>query len=374
MKTQMLRFGLWLGGLALVSVAIAQAPMPPPPPAPPAPPAADVLMATAGGFTGPNVHFIAAEPAMLGKPVTGAPYSAEAVTETVRTLGDGTRIQASQTTRIYRDSEGRTRQERPMPARGAADGTEQRVQVMISDPANRTFTVLDPQAKTARVVKLPALPHLPRKPAPPVPGSSSTEADIEVVEGPRPGQTYVFSQSSTRESSSTDRVERTDENGRTVVVERRVELRGDVPVAAAPAIPPMPPMPPIPEVGAGGFQSVQMTWIRNPELVEMEGLGERMIEGLTAKGGRRTSTIPEGAIGNDRPITSIDEEWTSPELQVTLLRTTKDPQVGEITYRLTNIHRGEPLKDLFEIPPDFKVVEGGPGAMRIELRTMPEMP
>ena len=43
--------------------------------------------------------------------VRGAPYSAEAVTETVQALADGNRIVRQSVTRIFRDSEGRTRRE-----------------------------------------------------------------------------------------------------------------------------------------------------------------------------------------------------------------------------------------------------------------------
>ena len=35
-----------------------------------------------------------------------------------------------------------------------------------------------------------------------------------------------------------------------------------------------------------------------------------------------------------------------------------DPRYGETTYRLTNIVRGEPAFMLFEVPQDFKVIEG----------------
>jgi hypothetical protein len=41
----------------------------------------------------------------------GAPYSAEAVTETLQVLSDGTRISRKNITRVFRDSEGRTRRE-----------------------------------------------------------------------------------------------------------------------------------------------------------------------------------------------------------------------------------------------------------------------
>src|SRR5258706_100841 len=38
-----------------------------------------------------------------------------------------------------------------------------------------------------------------------------------------------------------------------------------------------------------------------------EPLGTKQIEGVNAKGVRRSETIPAGTIGNDRPITIIDE-------------------------------------------------------------------
>ena len=41
----------------------------------------------------------------------GAPYSADAVTESTQVLPDGNRINRKVTTRVYRDSEGRTRRE-----------------------------------------------------------------------------------------------------------------------------------------------------------------------------------------------------------------------------------------------------------------------
>src|SRR5215217_5693328 len=41
----------------------------------------------------------------------GRPYSAEAITESLQVLADGNRISRHSVTRIYRDSEGRTRRE-----------------------------------------------------------------------------------------------------------------------------------------------------------------------------------------------------------------------------------------------------------------------
>jgi hypothetical protein len=95
-----------------------------------------------------------------------------------------------------------------------------------------------------------------------------------------------------------------------------------------------------------------------------ESLGTRTIEGLKATGRRTTTTIPTGQIGNDRPIEITDERWESPELQVLLSSRHSDPRTGIVEYRLTNVSRAEPPADLFQVPPDYTVNEGGAGGRR----------
>ena len=53
-----------------------------------------------------------------GKRVTGAPYSAQAVTESLQTLGDGNRIVRSRRQPCIATSEGRTRREQTFKAIG----------------------------------------------------------------------------------------------------------------------------------------------------------------------------------------------------------------------------------------------------------------
>ena len=72
-----------------------------------------------------------------------APYSAEAMTESVQLLADGNRIVTKNTTHIFRDSEGRTRREQLNAA-----GTDV-VSVNITDPSSGTTYVLDPASRTA---------------------------------------------------------------------------------------------------------------------------------------------------------------------------------------------------------------------------------
>lgn len=89
-----------------------------------------------------------------------------------------------------------------------------------------------------------------------------------------------------------------------------------------------------------------------------ESLGKQTIEGVQCEGTRNVMTIPAGEMGNELPINVVTETWYSPELQVTVLRKFNDPRYGEDIYRLTNINRAEPAKELFEVPSDYTIKEG----------------
>jgi len=65
------------------------------------------LPSPGGRFGG--ARFVHAEPFSGGKVVTGAPYSAQAVTEHIQILADGNTIHTTTTANVYRDSQGRTR-------------------------------------------------------------------------------------------------------------------------------------------------------------------------------------------------------------------------------------------------------------------------
>jgi hypothetical protein len=85
-----------------------------------------------------------------------------------------------------------------------------------------------------------------------------------------------------------------------------------------------------------------------------EALGQQVMEGVMAEGTRTTTTLEAGAIGNDRPISIVSERWMSPELQTAVMTKRTDPRTGEETFRLTNVHRGEPGADLFLLPPGYQ--------------------
>ncbi|MDX2180460.1 MAG: hypothetical protein SFV18_12770 [Bryobacteraceae bacterium] len=102
--------------------------------------------------------------------------------------------------------------------------------------------------------------------------------------------------------------------------------------------------------------------------VKTEQLGKSTMEGVAVTGTRTTMTIPAGEMGNERAITVTSEQWVSDELQTTISSKRSDPRMGESSMRATNLRRGEPARYLFEVPSDYKVVEGGGPGMQIERR------
>ena len=75
---------------------------------------------------------------MASKTVTGRPLSATEERHTLQVLGDGTRIERTDTNKFYRDDQGRTRTERP-------DGT-----VIVSDPVQGVSAEINGNRKMIR--------------------------------------------------------------------------------------------------------------------------------------------------------------------------------------------------------------------------------
>jgi hypothetical protein len=91
--------------------------------------------------------------AFIPPAVVGAPYSADQIQEHVQTLNDGTHITETQMhMKLYRDSQGRTRTERPL-MMGLPNGQDSPTVVEITDPAEGVRYTLDVQNKIAHRVK-----------------------------------------------------------------------------------------------------------------------------------------------------------------------------------------------------------------------------
>jgi hypothetical protein len=81
--------------------------------------------------------------------VTGAPYSAQAVTEITQTLGDGNRIVRKVTASVYRDSSGRVRRDQVLAAVGSWIPDEQPKTTFIDDPVAHYHYLLNADKQTA---------------------------------------------------------------------------------------------------------------------------------------------------------------------------------------------------------------------------------
>lgn len=126
--------------------------------------AAGTLAAQGPGrrFAGPggpgDFALLHAEFGISNKVVTGAPYSAQAVTQFTQTLSNGDHVQRTTTASIARDSQGRTRVDRSINAVGAlsaAPGRSARA-VVIHDPVAEMSYALDPVNKIARSMPMHA--------------------------------------------------------------------------------------------------------------------------------------------------------------------------------------------------------------------------
>jgi hypothetical protein len=110
-----------------------------------------------------------------------------------------------------------------------------------------------------------------------------------------------------------------------------------------------------PQAGTAPALPFQRNEIVKPPTVEP--LGTKTIEGLTVTGTRTTRVItPAGG----EPIVSVTEVWYSHDLQMVILSVSDDGESGHSVMRVTNIVRGSPSEQLFQVPPDYTVKDGNP--------------
>ncbi len=267
--------------------------------------AGTATVTTGGSVAG---SFTTGPPPFAAPAITGAPYSGEEVTERVQTLADGTHItQTTMGRRVFRDSLGRTRSERPL-AMGPPAG-EAPVIVEITDPVAGFQYTLDAQKKVAHRFALPP--------------------------------------------SNQGQTGRIPANARPAMVVRSGEISATPPPPPPDgmAMPAMIAAAPLPAIAGR-----QPDGRPRPEF-KNESLGTQTVDGVLCEGRRMTTTYPVDFMGNDRPIVVTQETWTSTELKMAILRKTSDPRSGDSTFEIRNLSRTEPDASLFQAPPDYSVVE-----------------
>jgi hypothetical protein len=87
----------------------------------------------------------------------------------------------------------------------------------------------------------------------------------------------------------------------------------------------------------------------------VEDLGTRNIAGIETVGRRETATIEVGAIGNDQPLTSMNETWHAQDLGINLLSVRSNPMFGKQTFTITELSAVEPDPQIFQLPAGYQV-------------------
>lgn len=229
------------------------------------------------------------------KVVRNAPFSAEAVSESEQILADGNKLTRSETTRIYRDSQGRYRREQILnlgSSIGSVIGMQQTISIF--DPVAGVRFLLNPSAKTARRTLV-------------------TVSNSE-------GKTIINIQQPTQP------INRSQKETEVFTFQKQANIKQNS--------------------------------IITTETSKTESLGIREIEGVKAEGTRNTSTVPAGAMGNEKAFDIVYDRWYSEELQEIVLSKHIDPRFGIQTYRFINIKRNEPDRNLFTLPTDYKITDG----------------
>lgn len=300
----------------------------------------------ATAFAQQDVAKVIAETWVSGdKVVKGQPFSAEAVSESVQTLSDGNRIVHNSTTKLYRNSEGRFRREFAH-GTGGMLGTAYSFEpgVTITDQLGGRF-LLDSTMRTVR----PLTVVEPRKIEIPT-LTAEQKAALEKLRV---------------ELKLTDTSQVTEEQ-RKVIKKLKEELKITTPlIITSEGFKPAHSISTAINSSVGGTVRAiapvtgaltLATTVGGQSNFETktEQLGSKNIEGVEAEGTRSVTTIPAGAIGNERPIETVYEKWYSKELQLVVMSKRSDPRFGEQTYRLTNIVRSEPDPSLFSVPAGYK--------------------
>jgi hypothetical protein len=231
--------------------------------------------------------------------LAGAPYSAEETNTTTQTLFDGNRIVNTSTTKVYRDSQGRTRVERTLGNIGAVPAGQPSVSVTINDPVAGVHYSLDSASRTAF--------------------KSSTGSGNEA-------------------GVTTARLKK---------LQDEMQISTTTMTKARTA-----------EPGTFTFTTAANGTVAFKSSGKREDLGASNIAGVPVTGSKTTTVIPAGTMGNDRDITISDERWYSPDLKMNIMTKHSDPRMGETVFQVNNLTRSNPDPSLFQVPSDYQIKEG----------------
>lgn len=241
--------------------------------------------------------------------ITGAPYSAEVVSEGWQMLPDGTRSEQNRLlSREYRDQQGRTRSERKIYL--GPNAPESPFIVEITDFLAGYRYLLDPEKKIAHRSAL-------------IQAGSAKEP-------PPPGH-------------RTASVASLDSDGNVTLA----QMQESVPPASSAPNPD--------QNGSSGAVTMNKRGTRSKSGQHFDSLGVRKIEGVSVEGVRYTNQTSSAGSNEQRSQLAVSEVWTSPELKVVVLSKVTEPENSERLVRLTHLKREVPDPQLFEVPAGYEV-------------------
>jgi len=290
------------------------------------------------------------------KIIQNAPFSAEAVTESVQILWDGTKIVRKMSSKLFRDREGRFRREDSKMQLGmAADNFDIAEKIFIIDPVAGLKFELDMEARMYERKSMKPRFEL------------NKNSDFKLQMNDEKFRIKMEERGKQEERRVKQEEERVKEQERRIQQEEKHEQQSsnsreqkieiennkeddgdDKKPKPTPVERVLPVKKPVVEIKAD----------KTAKQASTESLGVKEIEGVTVEGTRVTTVIPVGTIGNDRDIKVVYEKWYSKELQLTVYSKHTDPRFGEQIYRLTNLSRDNPPMSLFQPPADFENEDG----------------
>jgi hypothetical protein len=293
------------------------------------------------------------------KIVKDAPFSADAVNESVQLLFDGNKITRSVKSQLYRDGEGRFRRdEMPKPV-GIGSFAEMPKSITIFDPVAGLKFFLDSKSKTVRQTEFKSKMvriekkqleiekrkeiQLEKRTENEKRREAENEKRTEIEKRKEAEKSSnENSNENSNETSNSNQTGESDKKIKNPTDKKPLDFKNSPKPLFRATKPKMPVEASLPVLPKGE--------------VKTESLGTRKLEGVEAEGTRLTKTIPAGEIGNERTFEIVYERWYSKDLQLIVYSKYSDPRFGEITYQLTNIKRSEPDAELFKVPADFKIV------------------
>lgn len=265
--------------------------------------------------------------------IKNSPYSAEVVVENKQVIEGGNILSSKEKTMTFRDSQGRTRDEK-------YDRDGNIMSILITDSVENIRYILTPSAKTASKYSM-TIPRF----------------NLEIKDENLNNNKIILND---KKSSSIEKEEKiivltsrvlsddsnsnlkNNEFSNVEVIVKKVEGSLDLSKNVISNFP---------KLHLSDWIS-DSKWRANGSSKVLES---KEVEGVKAEGTLFSFEIPAGEIGNSKSIVITEEIWKSPELQITLYSRIYDPRKGENIYRLSKLKRQDIPASLFEVPSDYKV-------------------